>query len=299
VNRFRTFSIDFWIVALALFSLLVCFFYPTWTQQQNTYRYVFILDITQSMNTRDYTISGFPPDRLSFAKKSLQQAIKHLPCGSETGIGLFTTKDSMILIEPVEICSHYSVIDEMISHIDWRMAWAADSNIERGLYSAILTLRKWQDHTNLVFFTDGEQSIKELHRPPLSKHFAAVKGFIIGVGGTHPSPIPKLDKDNQVIDYWKNEEVTNVDFTTATNQPPKLDPKMNYLSSLQESALITLANTTGLMYRRLQSARQLGQILNAKNLAVSMPVSTDIRWIFALMTLWFLLWVWFRRVIGV
>lgn len=279
--------------------MLACLTRPTIRLPQDTFRYIFILDITQSMNTRDYHQKNLPTDRFSFSKQALRTAIRELPCGSETGIGLFTTKDILLLLEPLEVCEHFAALDDSIAHIDWRMAWAADSNIERGLYGSILTLKKLPLTTHLVFMTDGEQNIKELRRPPLTRHSGTVRGFIFGVGGSIPAPIPKMGKDNRIVGYWKNGEVDEFSVLSGnqnTSRKKPSDVEQNYLSTLHEPELQMLAKMTGLTYQRLESPDQFSKTLQTKDLAETQTVETDIRWIFALVSLLLVLSVYVRQI---
>lgn len=50
-----------------------------------SYHHMVVLDITQSMNTRDYELDGKPVNRLDYAKHSLGQSLRTLPCGSRIG----------------------------------------------------------------------------------------------------------------------------------------------------------------------------------------------------------------------
>lgn len=268
--------------------------------KQDTYRYIFVLDITQSMNTRDYHQPDLPSDRLSFGKRAVRRAIQKLPCGSKTGIALFTTQNIMLLFQPLEVCAHFSVIDNVISRIDWRMSWAADSNIERGLYTAIRTSVKQDKPTHLVFLSDGEQNVSELHRPPLSKHFGAAKGFIIGVGGTHPTPIPKLDAQNNPNGYWSNSEVkifplSGTSLSVLRGKNTESAAQDNYLSVLREDDLKFLARSTGLSYHRLENPDQFAELLQTPRLAEQRTIKRDVRWIIALVALTLIVWVNFRH----
>ena len=276
---------DFGLLLLAGILMLACLTRPTIPLTRYVFHYLFALDITQSMNARDYHTSGLPSDRLSFGKSALRNAIRKLPCGSKAGISLFSTKDVLLLIEPLEICSHFAAIDDTIAHIDWRMAWSADSNIERGLYSGILASRNLTPNPHLVFMSDGEQTVRELHRPPLAKHHDSIKGFIFGVGGTSLAPIPKLDKNNRISGYWtigEVEEIANGSLDRETVEADSLNPDHTYQSGLRESNLKMLAAATGLEYHRLESPAQFSDILQTAELAESRTVDTDIRWPLAL-----------------
>ncbi len=258
---------------------------PKVTLQQPVYRFIFVLDITQSMNARDYHVSNMPNDRLSFARQSLQMMVQDLPCGSEVGLGVFTTKNTLLLFEPIEICANFGVIDDTLAHIDWRMAWAGDSNIARGLYTGIRTLMKLKNNIHLVFLSDGEQTTAELHPPPLAKNSGKVPGLIVGVGGLTAVPIPHLNQHNQVTGYWSNNEVgSNASIEKAADQGNR-----HYLSALNEPRLRQLAETTGLDYHRLETADKLSDALTIAKFAEQRPIATDIRWIFSLISLLLLL----------
>ncbi|MCI0655201.1 MAG: VWA domain-containing protein, partial [Methylococcaceae bacterium] len=278
---------DFALLLLATLAMLLCLSRPAISLSRNTFRYLFVVDITQSMNTPDYHENDLPPDRLSFSKRSLSEAIRDLPCGSEAGIGLFSTKDVLLLIEPLEICAHFAAIDDAIAHIDWRMAWSADSNVERGLYGGILAAKNLAPGTNLVFMSDGEQNVRELHRPPLAKHAGTIKGHLIGVGGSIPSPIPRLDQDNRLTGFWNNGEVDEFSIGPKGLEPSARknpDPEGIYQSSLHESNLQMLAAMSGLEYQRLESPKQFSKILQSEDLAKPRTVETDIRWLFAMVS---------------
>ena len=277
---------EFLWLLLALLSLLICLVRPSIPLPRPVFHYLFVLDITQSMNARDYSEKGLPADRFSFAKQALRRAIRDLPCGSRAALGLFSTKDVLILLEPLEICNHFSVLDDTITHIDWRMAWAADSNVERGLYAGMLSAKKLGKNLHLVFLSDGEQSIQELHRPPLARIKGSVKGFVFGTGTLNPTPIPKLDPYNQAVGYWSRGEVDDYPIgAPMTSTPAPGDPEAYYLSRLNQSNLETLAALSGLQYDRLQSPAQFVRRLQNPELAKSRPVPSDIRWIFALIAL--------------
>ena len=285
---------DFRWLLLALGSLFCCLLGPSIGLPRPVFHYLFVLDITQSMNARDYAEKDLPADRLSFAKEALRQAIRDLPCGSHAALAIFSTKDVMILLEPLEICAHFNVLDDTIRHIDWRMAWSADSNVERGLYAAVLATKGLDKNLNLVFISDGEQNIQELHRPPLARSKGQVNGFLIGSGSPVPTPIPKFDKNNRSIGYWTRVEVE--DFTLGALSPssaaPVGDAEQVFLSRLNQNNLETLAELTGLRYLRLESPAQFVRALMTPDFAQTRQVQSDLRWVFALIALISLLAAW-------
>lgn len=255
---------------------------PTLPMERPVYRYLLVLDITQSMNARDYHQDGLPADRLGYAKVAIREALHGLPCGSEVGLGLFTTRNSQVLFEPLEICGHFALIADVLEHIDWRMAWAADSHIARGLHTGLREAAARGPDTRLVFFSDGQQFPPE-EPPPFDGPPAS--GLIVGVGGAQPVPIPRQDKDNNPQGFW--EYVDLRDYLPPQAMPQ--DRSALYLSRLDEPGLRRLASLTGLGYHRLESPQGLELALLDKHLAAKRVVAVDIRGILALSALLLLL----------
>ena len=275
----------FWSLFGAAALLSLCLAHPTLPMQRPVFRYLFVIDITQSMNARDYHQDGFPADRLGFVKASIRQALDKLPCGSEVGLGLFTTRNSQVMFEPLEICGHFPLIADVLDHIDWRMAWAADSHIARGLYTGLREAAALGANTRLVFFSDGQQFPPEPDFPPFDGQPGAVGGLIVGVGGTQPVPIPRLDKENRPMGFWETMDLRDY-------PPPSALPKDGanfYLSRLDVQSLTRLATITGLSYVRLETPENLARTLLARNLAAERTVKVDIRWILGSLTLLLLL----------
>ncbi|MDD5035910.1 MAG: VWA domain-containing protein [Methylococcaceae bacterium] len=251
------------------------------------YRYLLVVDITQSMNARDYHRTGLPADRLGFVKVSIRQALHDLPCGSELGLGLFTTHHTQLLLEPLEICQHFSLLDDTLEHIDWRMAWAADSHIAHGLYSGLREAARRGKETRLAFFSDGQQFPPEPEAPSFDGKPGEVGGVIVGVGGSQPVPIPRLDRENRPQGFWESVDLR--DYLPASAMPGQKEGSAYYLSHLDESALRGLAAGTGLGYHRLETPEGLVRALMAKDLAAERMVATDFSGMLALLALFFLL----------
>ncbi|MGR9117300.1 MAG: VWA domain-containing protein [Gammaproteobacteria bacterium] len=115
------------------------------------------------MNERDYRFDGEPASRLEFVKHELRRLLWTLPCRSKIGLGVFTDRQSALLFEPLELCSSRSEIDRVIEALDWRMAWAADSRIGKGLHKTMEMLIL--EETAIVFLTDGQEA------PPVNPRY--------------------------------------------------------------------------------------------------------------------------------
>ncbi|HWO99626.1 MAG TPA: vWA domain-containing protein [Methylococcus sp.] len=282
------------LFATALMALAV--WNPEIALDTPVYRYLFVLDITQSMNTRDYRLGGTPTDRLSFAKASIRRALDDLPCGSAVGLGLFTAQSVELLFEPLEVCRHRAIVEDVLDHVDWRMAWAADSHIAQGLYAAIRLTRKRGEDLRLVFFSDGQQTPEISAQPAFTGKPGEVQGFVVGTGGLHPVPIPKLDRDNRALGFWQSADLVAPLASTTYAGLPSLErtqPEPNaeiYLSWLHEKELKELSAATGLRYVRLERPKDLSRALRTPELGEVRRVPTGMGWVFAAGALLSLLW---------
>ena len=285
---------------LALLAMLVLFLYPGKPQKTPTYNYTFIIDITRSMNASDYTLDNQAISRLQFVKQTLRELLRSLPCQSKVGLGLFTERRSTLLFEPLEVCSAYTEIDTTLSKIDWRMAWAADSNIAKGLLSTLEMLQK--SDSSVIFITDGQEA------PPVNPSYQAdfsglkgqAKGMIIGVGGLQAVPIPKFNSQGEPSGFYSQDDVpqrstfgqSNLDPSqikgyNARNAPFGSEPAAGseHLSALHETYLEKLAAESGLTYARLTDLKNLSLTLKNPKLATEKVLQTDIRWQPALLAL--------------
>lgn len=262
-----------WITALGL--LTATLFKPAWILPQSLPRYLMVVDITQSMNARDYHLAGLPPDRLSFAKAAMEAAILALPCGSEAGLGIFTHKHTQLLLEPIEVCHHAPALRAALRGIDWRSAWAADSYIAYGLFDALRIAANLQ--ADLVFITDGDQ-IPETARDPLFfSRPGIVGGWLVGVGTPHPVPIPKFDPEGQMIGYWQTTDLPRpVQSARYQTRMPLEEPDL-LLSRLDATRLRRLAEVTGLAYLTLNTPQQLTDAVRQPRPGRLRPIAMDLR----------------------
>jgi len=272
---------QFWMLVLPLLLFSIAIFKPTLQMQRPLFNYVFVIDITQSMNARDYHVTDFPSDRLSVVKQSIKHALQKLPCDSKVSLGLFTNKNVFMLFEPLEICQHYNVLEQSLMKIDWRMAWAADSHIARGIYTSIKEISRMADKPRLVFFTDGQQSPINIKEPLFLLKPGVVQGMIVGVGNLQPVPIPRLDNNNVPQGYWQIEETGSF----PTDEAEQVTSNGNYLSSVQEHELQRFAAITGLEYRHLETPKLLSLDLMLPEFSQPRQVATDISWMFVVLAL--------------
>lgn len=226
---------DWRLAALVAATLL----HPTILGEGVQYRYLWVFDITQSMNVRD---TG--PAHRSFP-----------------------------LFKPVEICTDYPELRPVIKGLDWRRAWRARSEVAKGLYSGIHVVGALG--TALVFFTDAHEAppVNPTLRPRFGGQAGAMKGVIVGVGGDAPVPIPKLDREGRLTGYWGQGEVMRVDVYTygrpagggreamVGEAPRPKAPGTEHLSHLHEAYLKRLAAEQSFVYLRLEGPEGLTHLL--------------------------------------
>jgi len=286
---------DYRIVCLllALVAMAMLFIHPTSQQKSSVYSYVFVIDITRSMNAADYKLENQPVSRLQFVKQQLRDLLATLPCQSKVGLGLFTERRSTLLFEPIEVCSGYAEIDAAINHVDWRMAWAADSNIAKGLYSTLEMLK--DQNASIVFITDGQEAppVNPSYKTDFSAIKSKVKGLIVGAGDLTPVPIPKYNERGEQNGFYAQDDVphrssfgqsnldpSQIEGYNARNAPfgSKAAVGNEHLSALQESYLQNLAIESGLAYTRLTDLYALNEALQAPELATMKVMDIDVRW---------------------
>jgi mxaL protein len=291
---------------LAWLLLLISLADPSLNLPRNTYAFMFVLDITGSMNVAD----AGPPEarqrRLAFARQLVRKVLEEAPCGSKAGLAVFTEHRTFPLFAPVEICENHQVISTMIDEVDGRMAWANLSEVAKGLYSGIetVTILATMDgeggvagDTHLVFMTDGHEAppVHPLLRPRFRGQAGEARGLIAGIGGLEPVPIPYLDEDDQVVGYWAPDEVLQVDrhslgrpSTQGSEAMAGIDGSgvkeriargTEHLSSLRESYLQQLAAETGLDYLRAATGETFSRALLDSRYASQQAVETNVAWI--------------------
>ena len=260
----------------------------------DVFRHLVVFDITQSMNVRDAVPGDDTLSRLEHAKAAVLEAATALPCGSELGLGLFTGHRTFLLLEPVEICASYSDLAATVRAVDWRMAWAARSEIAKGVHSGLGIAEGLGPQTVLVFLTDGHEA-PPLHpdlRPDFGREPGAVRGLLAGVGGPEPLPIPKLDPQGKSLGYWGAEDVMQVDElslgrgtsvsetyaeTDAGSVQARIDAGTEHLSAMREPYLRSLADGLRLHYRHARNAGELRSALLHPDFATELVSMTDLR----------------------
>ncbi len=289
-------------LALAALLLVLAYARPTLPWKRALFEHVVVLDITQSMNVEDERLDGRPAARLAFAKRMLNDALAELPCGSRLGWAIFTEYRSYLLYTPVEVCANRAELRASLAGIDGRMAWSGNSEIAKGLHSAVTVARALPGRPSVVFITDGQEAppIDPRHRPRFDDTPGEVSGVVVGVGDTRPSPIPKLDPLGRRLGFWRADEVAQADPRRqgrgasvagesmveeggpgASAVDLGTTPGSEHLSGLREPYLQLLASESGFAYHRLRDAAGLSQVWRDASLARPVAVRGDLRLSFA------------------
>jgi mxaL protein len=282
------------LVLAALALLGVATVLPPLALPRPTYELMVTFDITQSMDVEDMRLDGQPASRLAFARAAMRETLRELPCGSKVGWAVFTNYRTMPLIVPVEVCSHYEELLASLDKIDGRMRWSNASNVGKAVAWVLRTARDIPSKPNVVFITDGHESppLRGEALPPLGDlEPGAIDGWVVGVGGAVPAPIPKTDREGRTAGVWAAGDVVQGQGEQAG---------LEHLSALREPHLQALARGTGLGYLKLDATDALGDALQARRLARVQPVETDLRWLpalaaLALLVLRFAPWPRWRR----
>lgn len=278
-------------LSIALILLISASSKPTIELKRNISSYMILIDITQSMNVGDMLLNGQPVSRLDYTKQLLKNTIKNLPCNTRVGLGIFFKADVAFLYLPIETCSNLGLLWDTIDHLEWRMASRGNSNIRLGLLSMATRLLTMDKPTNVVFITDGEEAapLNAINKTSLSGWHGGADWLLVGVGDTKPSPIPKLDANNQTVGYWSIYSI-KISAGIAVNEGPNnirdesyaSAPYEYYLSNLDELYMKELASDIQGHYLKAGSSTALTNAMLNQQISYRDNTSYDLSWILAL-----------------
>ena len=261
----------------ALVLLLSAWAMPAFNWPRATYDYIVVFDITQSMNVEDYQIGDAPVSRLAYAREATRRALRDLPCGSRVGWGAFAEYRTLLLLAPIEVCANYNDLLASLDKIDGQMRWGNASEVWKGVFWSIRAAKEASGHPNVIFLSDGHEA------PPLGPEYRAgfddvksgdVHGWLIGVGGYAPKPIPRTDDQGKVIGYWRAEDVVQVDGRAEDGAASR-----EHLSALHERHLRSLAQRVGFEYARLAGPASISDAMRDPRFARPRPVPIDLYWL--------------------
>lgn len=262
----------FLALALAFVLSLATLVVPVLPVTRTGAEILVVVDITGSMNVRDYTQDGRPASRLDTAKAALRRLVADLPCGARVALALFTERRPFLLFAPIEVCADFAPLDGALAAMDWRMAWEGDSRIAAGLYRAIEMASGLG--TDLVFVTDGQETppLPGGEPPAFDGRPGAVRGLIVGAGAYALSPIPRYDELGREKGFYGEADVAQEnrfgpppgDAESREGYNPRNAPfgaaaarGTEHLSSVREPYLKRLAGATGLAYAHLDGPGEI------------------------------------------
>jgi mxaL protein len=246
-----------------------------------------VFDITQSMDVEDVEVDGALASRQSLAHAAARRMLRELPCGSRVGWGAFTEYRTLVLLAPIEVCGNYGDLLATLAQIDGRIRWGNASEIGKGVFWAMRAAKDLPARPAVVFLTDGQEAPPlGLSGFPMFEDLAPgqVRGWILGVGGNVPRPIPRTDSEGRRVGYWRAEDVIQRDL------PLGAAPSQEQLSALHEAHLRALAVETGFEYAPLRAPADLARAALDPRLARRARVPTELGWIPALAALLLLAW---------
>ncbi len=262
--------------AAACVLLVAAIALPRVTLPRDTYSYVVTFDITQSMDVEDESLNDEPVSRLAYARAAMRDALAQLPCGSTVGWSVFTGERTLLLLAPIEVCGHYDALLASLDAIDGRMRWTNWSRIaEGGVYSAVRVAREIGRNVSVIFVTDGQEAPPVLPSEALMRDInpERVGGWLIGVGGDQPAPIPKTDANGDRVGYWNANDVIQVPTQEGAPSPDSHEER----SALRGQYLAAVAGRIGFGYRRLLTPVSLADAMRDPRLAHRESVATDVR----------------------
>ena len=253
INFFNKFKNSSNLLLLLTFvSLLLALYNPSIPITKNIYNYIFIVDISQSMNTKDMSIDNNEVSRIDYTKTMVSNLLERLPCKSKVSIGMFAGVSVAATYTPIEVCKNFSVINSTIDNLDWRSTWSGNTRIRESMVNLARLIRSFPESAQVIYFTDGEEAPK-LHvfnTRDLSQFQGGNDWLLVGVGSAKGTPIPKYDSKNQLIGYWSNEsfalqpgiaQISQSNIGTRSNKIA-FSESDRYLSKLDEKYLIDLSN---------------------------------------------------------
>jgi mxaL protein len=282
---------DTLLLASALAMLLIALWSPTLPLKRDLHNYLIVVDVTQSMNTRDMRWQGQSVSRIDFIRKLLQQTIPRLPCGSKVSLGVFSAEHVALLFMPIEVCKGYDVLQQSVGHLEWRMAWRGNSRLRFGMKSAKAALGSLPAPAQVVFFTDGDEAPKlnAVNKLDLEGWHGGEGWLMVGVGGDEPFPIPKYDSEDRVLGYWafSNEimapsQVQSEESTGTRDNSVASDAYERYLSQLYEPYLQELSHEIGADYLRAGTASALADAMQQQKPAGTEVARVRIDWMLIL-----------------
>ena len=239
-------------LCLSIIFLILGLINPKVTIKRDIHNYIFVVDISQSMLTKDMSIEGQKVSRLDYSKKLLQGVMDQLPCKTNVSIGMFAGVSVAATYTPINICDNYSAVNSTIQHLDWRSVWSGNSRIREGLSNLARLIRSFPQSARVVFLTDGEEAprLHTFNTRDLSQFQGEADWLMVGIGSEEGSAIPKYDSENQLIGFWSVDSfalqpgIAQISESNigARNDSIAFSESDRYVSKLNEKYLIEITS---------------------------------------------------------
>lgn len=257
---------------LSIIFLFLALINPKLTIKRDIHNFIFVVDISQSMLTKDMVIDGESVSRLDYSKQLLQGIMDQLPCKTNVSVAMFAGVSVAATYTPINICNNFSAISSTIQHLDWRSVWSGNSRIREGFTSLARLIRSFPQSARVVFLTDGEEAPKlhAFNTRDLSQFQGETDWLIVGIGSEEGAAIPKYDSENQLIGFWSNESFAlqpGIAQISESNIGSRSDiiafnESDRYISKLNEKYLIEVTSMIKGQYIRGESVNSVVSQMN-------------------------------------
>jgi len=259
-------------LCLSIVFLILGLINPKVSIERDIHNYIFVVDISQSMLTKDMSIEGQKVSRLDYSKKLLQGIMDQLPCKTNVSIGMFAGVSVAATYTPINICDNYSAINSTIQHLDWRSVWSGNSRIREGLSNLARLIRSFPQSARVVFLTDGEEAprLHTFNTRDLSQFQGETDWLMVGIGSEEGSAIPKYDSENQLIGFWSIDSfalqpgIAQISESNigARNDSIAFSESDRYISKLNEKYLIEITSMIKGQYIKGESVNSVVSKMN-------------------------------------
>jgi mxaL protein len=299
INFLRKFREDsnFILLFLAVLFLLLAIINPSVPITKNIYNYIFIVDISQSMNTPDMSLDAQKISRIEYSKKTLQRLVERLPCKTKVSIGMFAGVSVASTYTPIEVCDNFSSINNTIDHLDWRSTWSGNSRLRESMVTLARLIRSFPESAQVVFFTDGEEAprLHTFNTRDLSQFQGGQDWLFVGIGSDEGTAIPKFDSNNQLIGYWSNDSfalqpgIAQISESNLGTRDNKVASGLSdrYLSKLDEDYLKLLAQEIKGNYIKGDSVETILDAMEKQKAAWRDQSAYELRYFLSLLALIF------------
>jgi len=239
------------MLLLAVLSIAAAIANPSIPFKRDIYNYIFVVDISQSMNTEDMILNNEKVSRLDYTKATLRTVLEQLPCKTKVSIGMFAGVSVAATYTPIEICGNFSAINTTIEHLDWRSTWSGNTRIRESLVNLARLIRSFPESAQVIYFTDGEEAprLHVFNTRDLTQFQGGNDWLFVGIGSDDGAPIPKYDSHNQLIGYWANDsfalqpgiaQISQSNIGTR-NDSVAIGESDRYISKLDEKYLVAIS----------------------------------------------------------